>query len=73
MELSPTPFALSSMLRGRPLPFANDRESRAVDDEMDGLVGRDEMQGNIEALATPREGGVVGSFEIDPRQRQDRP
>jgi hypothetical protein len=70
MELSPTPFALSSMLRGRPLPFANDRESRAVDDEMDGLVGRDEMEIDIEVLTTPREGGVVGSFEIDTHHRQ---
>ena len=40
---------------------------------MDGFVDWGKMQIDIELLTTPREGGVVGSFEIDPRQRQDRP
>jgi hypothetical protein len=40
---------------------------------MDGLVDRDELQGDIEVLAPPREGGVIWSFEIDIHQRQDRP
>ncbi len=31
------------------------------------------MQPDIEALTTPREGGVVGSFEIDVHQGQHRP
>jgi hypothetical protein len=31
------------------------------------------MKINVEALTTPRERGVVGSFEINVHQRQDRP
>ena len=31
------------------------------------------MQINVEVLTTPREGGVIGSFEIDTHQGEDRP
>jgi hypothetical protein len=49
---------------GSPLPFAHNGQSRAVDDERDGLVDRDELQVDIEVPATPRESGVIWSFEI---------
>jgi len=50
-----------------------DRQTRAVDDEMDGLVGRTQVELDIEVLTTPRERGVVGRFEVDVHQGQDRP
>ena len=34
MEFLPASFAVSSVFRSSPLPFAQDREPRAVDDEM---------------------------------------
>ena len=38
VQLLPPAFSLSSMLRGSPLAFADDREPRAIDDEVDVLV-----------------------------------
>ena len=40
---------------------------------MDGFIMCDPMQIDIEALTTPRERGVIGGFEINVHQRQDRP
>jgi hypothetical protein len=37
---------------------------------MDRLLDGNEMRPHIEALTTPRDGGVVGSLEIDVHQRQ---
>jgi hypothetical protein len=48
-------------------PFAHNGQSSAVDDEMDGLVDRDELQVDIEVPATSRESGVIWSFEIEGR------
>jgi len=61
------------MLRSRPFAFTDDRESSAIDDEVDGLVGRGTPELDIEMLATPRERGVVRGFEIDTHQVQERP
>ena len=69
-ELPPATLTTASMFRGGPFTFAHDRESCAVDDEMDRVLDRNEMQPYIEVLTTPRDGGVVGSFEIDIHQRQ---
>ena len=41
MEFLPAPLALASVLCGRPLAFANDREPSAVDDEMSGFARGD--------------------------------
>jgi hypothetical protein len=43
MKLLPGAFAAPSVLDCGPFPFAHNRQSRAVDDEMDGLVDRDEL------------------------------
>jgi hypothetical protein len=39
---------------------------------MNGLIACDAMEIDIEVLTTTREGGVIGSFEIDLHQGQDR-
>jgi hypothetical protein len=54
MELLPSTFPLLPVLGGRPFAFANDRESCAIDNEMDGLVGRGAAKPDIEILAAAR-------------------
>ena len=73
MEFLPATRATSTVLHGRPLALTHDRQTRAVDDEMDGLGGRGAVERDAEVLTTPRERGVVGRLEIDPHQGQDRP
>ena len=53
--------------------FAHNRQSRAVDDEMDGASRWDAAEFNRARLTSSGERGVVGGFEIDTQQRQDRP
>ena len=50
---------------GRPLAFTDDRESRGVDDEIDGPGSRNAAQFDGEVLASPRESRVVRGVEID--------
>ena len=40
---------------------------------MDWIVGRDARDSDIEVLTAPREGGVVGSVEIETHAGQHRP
>ena len=61
------------MFCGRPLAFADDRQTRAVDDEMDGLVGRNQVERDIEVLTTPRKRGVVRRLEVEIHQGHYRP
>lgn len=72
VELFSAAFALPAMLRGRPFSFANDREPGAVNDEMDGLVGGDVMELDLEALAASRERRVVGCGEVDAHHPEER-
>ena len=73
--------AASSSLGGRvhrvspaaPFAFAHNRQSRAVDDEMDGSSRWDAAAFNRERLTSSGERGGVGGCEIDTHQRQDRP
>ena len=73
VELLPASFSLIAVLGGCPFAFANDRESRAIDDEMDGLVSTGTTKPDIEVLASSRKRRVVGGFEIDIHQVQKRP
>ena len=73
MEFLPAAPAASSMFHGRPLALADDREPGGIDDEMDGAVGRNAVELDREVLASTRERGVVGRFEVDTHQGQDRP
>ena len=60
------------MFHRSPFAFAHNRQSRAVDDEMDGSSRWDAAEFNRERLTSSGERGVVGGFEIDTHQRQDR-
>jgi hypothetical protein len=64
--------AASSVLRGGPFTFADDRQSRAIDHEIDGHLGGKTRQLDRKVLAPPRKRGVVGRFEVDVHQGQDR-
>ena len=70
MKLLTTTSAAASILGGRPLAFTDDRQSCAVDDELNGRVAPNSMQIYIEILATPRERGVIWRFEIESHQRK---
>jgi hypothetical protein len=54
MEFLPGALAAPSVLGCGPLAFAHNRWPSAVDDQMDGLVGKNGTQGDIEPLATPK-------------------
>ena len=43
---------LSFPLRSRPLPLADDAQTRRIDDEMDGFTGRRSTQLHIQSLRT---------------------
>ena len=61
------------MFRSGPLTLTNNRQSRAVDNEMERSGGRDAVELDIKLLTSPRERGVVRSIEIGPHQGQNRP
>jgi hypothetical protein len=72
MKLLPGALSFVSVLDGGPLAFADDGQPGAVDHEMKAFSGSYTVEPDVEVLAAPREGRVVGSFEIDVHQGQDR-
>ena len=73
MELLPASLAASPVFRRGPFALADDRQARAVDDEMKRPPGRNAIENEIEALTPPRERGVIWRFEVGAHQDQDRP
>ena len=73
MQLLPASVAASTVFHRSPFAFAHNRQSRAVNDEMDGSSRWDAAAFNCERLTSSGERGVVGGCEIDTHQRQDRP
>ena len=73
MQRLPASVAASTVLHRSPFAFAHNRQSRAVDDEMDGSSRWEAAEFNRERLTASGERGVVGGCEIDTHQRQDRP
>ena len=73
MEPLPASPAFASVFRGGPFTRAHNREARAIDDEMDRPLERDAVQLDVEVPASARKCGVVGRFEIDGHQGEDRP
>ena len=73
MQRLPASVAASTVFHRSPFAFAHNRQSRAVDDEMDGSSRWDAAEFNRERLTSSGERGVVGGCEIDTHQRQDRP
>ena len=53
MELLPAAPPAYAMFRPGPLAFAHDRQSRAVDNEMQALARWDSSTREVEVLATP--------------------
>ena len=75
-----TPVALrapsvprDAVCRGGPRALAHDRQAGALDDEMDGVRGRDATEHDSELLTPPRACGVVRRVQIGAHQGQDRP
>ena len=73
MQLRPASVAASTVFHRSPFAFAHNRQSRAVDDAMDGSSRWDAAEFNRERLTSSGERGGVGGCEIDTHQRQDRP
>ena len=73
MQRLPASVAASTVVHRSPFAFAHNRQSRAVDDAMDGSSRWDAAECNRERLTSSGERGGVGGCEIDTHQRQDRP
>ena len=73
MQRLPASVAASTVVHRSPFAFAHNRQSRAVDDAMDGSAQWDAAECNRERLTSSGERGVVGGCAIDTHQRQDRP
>jgi len=72
MELLPAAHTASAMFHGRPFPFAGDRESRTVDDEMKAAVSEIATECEVEPLAASRERRVIGRRQIEAQHPEDR-
>ena len=73
MQRLPASVAASTVVHRRPFAFAHNRQSRAVDDAMEGSSRWDAAACNRERLTASGERGGVGGCAIDTHQRQDRP
>ena len=72
MQLLPASPPPSSIFRRGPFPLAHDRESRAVDNEMQAGTCGDATQREVEMLATPGERGVIGRGQVETQHPEDR-
>ena len=65
VELPPATPAAATVFRGRPLTGPDDGQPRAVEHEMEALVGRDRSQTAPQMLTAPGERRIVGGFEVE--------
>ena len=72
MQLLPASPPPSSIFRRGPFPLAHDRESRAVDNEMQAGTCGGATQREVEMLATPGERGVIGRGQVGGRRTRPR-
>ena len=72
MQLLPASPPPSSIFRRGPFPLAHDRESRAVDNEMQAGTCGGATQREVEMLATPGERGVIGRGQVETQHPEDR-
>ena len=70
VHLLPSPLSSFAMLRRRPFAFSDNREPRAIDDEIKGPGALDEIQLNVDMLTSPGQSCVVGSFKREIHQLQ---
>ncbi len=73
MQLLPAALTAAPVFGGGPFTLAEDRQARAVDDEMQRFLHGKVIECEIEALTPPRERRVVWSLEVGAHQGQDRP
>ena len=77
MELPPATPAAATVFRGSPLTCPDEGQPRAVEHEMEALVGRDRRsQTAPQMLTAPGERRIVGNGEVethDPEQRVQEP
>ena len=72
MEFLPASLAASTVFRGGPFTFADDRQSRAVDNEIHVFAGRDSTPREVEVLAATRERRVIRRPKVEPHQHEER-
>ena len=65
VELPPAASAAATVFRSSPLTLPDDGQPRAVEHEMEALVGRDRPQTAPQMLAAPGERRVVGGGEVE--------
>ena len=76
MELLPAARAAPAVFYAGPFPFADDRESCTVDDEMKAFAGGNSTQRAVEVLAASGERRVIRGGEVEahyPEQRMQEP
>ena len=72
MALLPASFAVSSVFRSSSFPFAQDREPRAVDDEVHACPRRHAIKLEVEVLAAPGERRVIRGGKVDAHHPEER-
>ena len=72
-QLLPAPLPAAAVFGGGPFALAEDRQARAVDDEMHRLLDRDVIERDLELLAPPREHCMVRRLKIGLHHGEDRP
>ena len=72
MEFLPPARAASSMFRSRPFTLANNRQARAVDDEMKACAPWNAPQCEVEVLATSGQRRVIRRLKVQPHQHEER-
>ena len=72
MEFLPPARAPASVFRRRPFPLADDRQARAVDDELQAGAPGNGPQRKVEVLATTGERRVIRRPKVEPHQPEQR-
>ena len=73
MQLLPAPLPAAAVFGGGPFALVEDRQARAVDDEMHRLLARDVIERDLERLAPPRERCMGRRLKIGLHHGEDRP
>ena len=72
MKLLPASPTVPSVFRGSPFPFAQNRQPRAIDNQMHAFAGRDSIKPEVELLTTPGERRVIGRGELEAHHLEER-
>ncbi len=72
MEFLPPARATASMLRSRPFTLADNRQARAVDDEMQACARWNVPKRQVEVLATTGQCRVIRRPKVEPHEHEGR-